>query len=245
MAIRLLILVKERAFADALSTRLEAEQDVEIVAALHTRKPSPNLFTGSRANVLLIDADLPDDAALNLCDELSKRGEAPSVILLSQASDPRSIVRAVGAGAVGWVRKDESLSHLIDVIRGASRSETWLPPSETGEVLRLLLRGAESEHQDSAEALAGLTPREREVLACLAEGTPRREVAGHLHMSPNTVRTHVQNIMNKLGVHSAVEAVAVTRPHLAGHPATAHGSRRPGRTGAPGPSLTLVRRGSR
>lgn len=242
MAVRLLILVKERAFADALSTRLEAEQDVEIVAALHTRQPSPNLFTGSRANVLLIDADLPDDAALHLCEQLSQRGEAPSVILLSQASDPRSIVRAVGAGAVGWVRKDESLSRLIDVIRGAARSETWLPPSETGEVLRLLLRGPDSEPEEGARALAVLTPREREVLACLAEGTPRRELAGHLHMSPNTVRTHVQNIMNKLGVHSILEAVALTRSHLAGHPAPAPQWRNPR---AAGPSLTLVRRRSR
>jgi DNA-binding NarL/FixJ family response regulator len=242
MAVRLLILVKERAFADALSTRLEAEQEVEIVAALHTRKPSPNLFTGSRANVLLIDADLPDDAALHLCEELSQRGEAPSVILLSQASDPRSIVRAVGAGAVGWVRKDESLSRLIDVIHGAARSETWLPPDETGDVLRLLLRGPDSEPEDSAKVLAVLTPREREVLACLAEGTARREVASQLRMSTNTVRTHVQNIMNKLGVHSILEAVALTRSQLAGQPATAAPSRH---TAATWPSLTLVRRGSR
>lgn len=239
MAVRLLILVKERAFADALSTRLEAEQDVEIVAALHTRKPSPNLFTGSRANVLLIDADLPDDAALHLCEELSQRGEAPSVILLSQTSDPRSIVRAVGAGAVGWVRKDESLSRLIDVIHGAAKSETWLPPSETGEVLRLLLRGPDAEPEETAQALAVLTPREREVLACLAEGTARREVAGHLHMSPNTVRTHVQNIMNKLGVHSVLEAVALTRSHLPGQSA---GTPRSGHPANSGPPLTLVRR---
>jgi DNA-binding NarL/FixJ family response regulator len=164
------------------------------------------------------------------------------VILLSHASDPRSIVRAVGAGALGWVRKDESLSRLIEVIRGAARSETWLPPSETGDVLRLLLRGPDSEPEEGAEALAVLTPREREVLACLAEGTPRREVAGQLHMSPNTVRTHVQNIMNKLGVHSVLEAVALARPHLAGRPATAPQSRQPRGTG---PSLTLVRRGPR
>lgn len=242
MAVRLLILVKERAFADALSTRLEAEQDVEIVAALHTRKPSPNLFTGSRANVLLIDADLPDEAALHLCEELSQRGEAPSVILLSQTSDPRLIVRAVGVGAVGWVRKDESLSRLIDVIHGAARSETWLPPGETGEVLRLLLGGPDAEPEDSAQALAVLTPREREVLACLAGGKARREVASQLRMSTNTVRTHVQNIMNKLGVHSILEAVALTRAQLACQPASAPPSQHPGGTQ---PSLTLVRRGPR
>jgi DNA-binding NarL/FixJ family response regulator len=238
MAVRLLILVRERTLADALSTRLEAEQDVEIVAALHTRAPSPNLFTGSRANVLLIDGDLPDDAALQLCSDLSERGEAPSVILLSHTSDPRSIVRAIGSGAVGWVRKDESLSRLIDVIRGAARSETWLPPSETGEVLRLLLRGPGAEPDDGGDPLAVLTPREREVLGCLAQGIGRREVADQLHMSPNTVRTHAQNIMSKLGVHSTLEAVALTRSHLADQPPDLPNQQ--GQPGAERPSLTVL-----
>jgi DNA-binding NarL/FixJ family response regulator len=240
MAVRLLILVKERAFADALSARLEDEQDLEIVAALHTRAPSPNLFTGSRANVLLIDADLPDDAALHLCEELAQRGEAPSVILLSHSSDARSIVRAIGAGAVGWVRKDESLSRLINVIRGVARSETCLPPGDTGEVLRLLLRGPDPELGDPGDLLAQLTAREREVLSCLAEGIGRRQVASELHLSPNTVRTHVQNIMSKLGVHSVLEAVALTRSQLAGPPPRPQRRTR----AAARPSLTVLRRES-
>ena len=142
MAVRLLILVQERTFADALATRLEAEPDMEVVAALHARAPSAHLFTGSRADVVLLDGDLPDDAAFGLCEELSQRGEAPHVILLSESSDPRRIVRGVGAGAVGWVRKDESLDRLIEVIHGVARGETWLPAGDTGEVLRLLLRRA-------------------------------------------------------------------------------------------------------
>jgi DNA-binding NarL/FixJ family response regulator len=212
--VRLLILVQERTFADALSTRLEAEPDVEIVAALHTRAPSVHLFTGSRADVILIDGDLPDNAAITLCEELFERSEKPYVILLSRSSDPRRIVRAISAGASGWVRKDESLDRLIYVIRGVARNETWLPSSETGEVLRLLLRRPDQEQGDCSQLLAALTPREREVLACLAEGAGRRQVAKCLHMSPNTVRTHVQNLMNKLGVHSTLEAVALTRPQL-------------------------------
>ena len=62
--------------------------------------------------------------------------------------------------------------------------------------------------------LAALTGRERQVLVCLAEGTRRRDVAKHLHMSPNTVRTHLQNLMGKLGVHTTLEAVALTRSYL-------------------------------
>ena len=214
MTVRLLILVQERTFADALATRLEAEPDLEIVAALHTRAPSPYLFTGSRADVVLLDGDFPDNAAFELCKALSQRGEPPRMILLSQASDPKRIVHGIEGGAVGWVRKDESFDRLIEVIHGVARGETWLPASDTGQVLRLLLRRPDPEHDGKNELLAVLTQREREVLVCLADGTGRRDMAEHLNMSPNTVRTHLQNLMAKLGVHSALEAVALTRAHL-------------------------------
>lgn len=213
MVVRLIIVVEERTFADALATRLETEQDVEIVAAVHTRAPSPSLFRRSPADVMLLDGDLPDDAAFRLCEELSQCSDVPYVIFLSRSSEPARIVRAISAGAVGWVRKDESVDRLIQVIRGAARGETWLPQGETGEVLRLLLRRPEPE-EDGGELLAALTRREREVLVCLAEGTGRQDMAEHLHMSPNTVRTHLQNLMSKLGVHSALEAVALARSQL-------------------------------
>jgi DNA-binding NarL/FixJ family response regulator len=165
--------------------------------------------------VMLLDGDLPDDAAFRLCEELSQRSDVPYLIFLSRSSESVRIVRAVSAGAAGWVREDESVDRLIQVIRGAARGETWLPQGETGEVLRLLLR--RPEHEGGGEMLAALTPREREVLACLAEGTGRRDMAGHLRMSPNTVRTHLQNLISKLGVHSALEAVALVRPQLGDH----------------------------
>jgi len=115
---------------------------------------------------------------------------------------------------IAWI----DLDRLIEVIRGAARGETWLPPRETGAVLRLLMRGSDPEQDDCGRLLAALTPREREVLACLAEGTSRRDLAERLHMSPNTVRTHLQNLMSKLGVHSALEAVALTRSHPGNRP---------------------------
>jgi DNA-binding NarL/FixJ family response regulator len=214
MAIGLFILVRERTFADALAIRLEAEPDVGVVAALDADVVPPRLFVGNRVDVVLLDADIPDGAAFRLCEELVRAGQAPHVILTGQSSDPALIVRALQAGAVGWVGKTESLERLIDVIRGVARGETWLPPGQTGEVLRMLLPGPVGENggdDDGGETLATLTVREREVLHCLATGIRRRDIAGHLHMSPNTVRTHLQNLMGKLGAHTALEAVTLLR----------------------------------
>lgn len=214
MIVRLLIFVQGATFADALAIRLEAEPDVEVVAALYMRASSPHVSAGSHADVVLLDGDLPGDAPFRLCEELRQPGDTPRVVFLSHVLDPGRIVRAIAAGAVGWVRKDESIDRLIEVIRSAAKGETWLPSEAMGPVLHLLMREPDAEPDDSDQRLAALTQREREVLVCLAEGINRRDLAAHLHMSPNTVRTHLQNLMSKLSVHSALEAVALTRPHL-------------------------------
>jgi DNA-binding NarL/FixJ family response regulator len=217
MGISLFVIDQERTFADALAARLEAEEDVEVVAAVHRQEPAPSLIVGRHADVVLLDADLPGDAANHLCEELSERAEAPRVVMLSRGSEAGRIADSVRVGAAAWVRKGESLAHLLRVIRGVAAGETWLPPAEMGAVLRLLLAGHERQ-RESDRLLASLTPREREILACLAEGAGRRDVAEQLHLSANTVRTHLQNLMAKLGVHSTLEAVALTRSQLAAFP---------------------------
>jgi DNA-binding NarL/FixJ family response regulator len=150
---------------------------------------------------------------MRLCEELCSRDEPPRVVMLSFSAEPERIVDAVRSGATAWVGKNESLQHLLEVIRGVARGETWLPPAEAGRVLELLMWD-QDQRRDNDRLLAALTPREREVLACLANGAGRQEVAEQLHLSANTVRTHLQNLMAKLGVHSTLEAVAISRPHL-------------------------------
>jgi DNA-binding NarL/FixJ family response regulator len=122
-------------------------------------------------------------------------------------------VAAIEVGARAWVRKNESIEHLLRVLRGVTRGETWLPPAETGNVLSILLEQRDG-RKVGDQLLALLTPRERQVLDCAAEGANRDQVAERLNLTPNTVRTHLQNIMAKLGVHSTLEAVALTRAWL-------------------------------
>lgn len=215
MTISVLVVDEERIFADAVAAQLEEQQDIEIVAAVDPGTHGEFLRAGRHADVVLLDADLASDAAISLCDELTRLGSR--VIMLSDSSGPERIVTAIRAGASAWVRKDESFQHLLDVVRGVMRGETWLPPAETGTVLRLLMR-AQDQRQEDDTLLAALTPREREVLACLADGDGRRDVAERLYLSANTVRTHLQNLMGKLGVHSTLEAVALIRRTQLGTP---------------------------
>lgn len=213
MGIGVLVVDQEHTFADALAVRLEAEQELDVIAAVRVYTPASCLIGLRQASIVLLDADLPGHAANRLCEELSGFDAAPGVIMLSCSAEPGRILAALRSGAVAWVRKDESLQHLLLVIHGVARGETWLPREQTRQVLQLLLSEQERQAEDN-ELLAPLTRREREVLACLADGAGRAEVAHRLHLSPNTVRTHLQNLMAKLGVHSTLEAVALTRFRL-------------------------------
>ena len=214
MDITAVIIDEERTFADALAIRLNAEEDLSVVAVT---QPTATTM-GWHADIILLDVDLT--GSVRFCKTTSRTPNETRVVMLSHTSEPSRIVAAIEAGARAWVRKDESVEHLLRVLRGVARGETWLPPAETGNVLSLLLRQRDG-REDTNRLLDVLTPREREVLACLAEGAGRNQVAEQLNLRANTVRTHLQNIMTKLGVHSALEAVALTR----GWPAPPDGRR--------------------
>jgi DNA-binding NarL/FixJ family response regulator len=212
-SMRILIVDQERTFADALATRLEVEPDMAVALKVCGPGPAPPPIVGRHPDVVLLDADLPGTASLLQCEELAGRANAPRLVMLSRGVEPERIADAIRAGADAWVAKSDSLDYLMHVIRRVAAGETWLPPAQLGEVLRLLQ--SEREHRSQNDRLlAALTPREREVLRCLADGAGRGDVAARLHLSRNTVRTHLQNLMAKLGVHSTLEAVALTRTQL-------------------------------
>lgn len=140
------------------------------------------------------------------------RAEYPAArcIVLAERDDARYAAAALQAGAFGWVGKNSSLARLLQVIRGVAQDETHLPPLLLTGALRELT--ADRRHRSESELLVeSLTPREHEVLRCMVAGLGRKAVAERLYLSPHTVRTHMQNVLGKLGVHSTLAAVALAR----------------------------------
>ncbi|MEU6660692.1 response regulator transcription factor [Streptomyces sp. NPDC046821] len=234
--IRVLVVDDHRIFAESLAAALAAEPDVDVSAAgsgpAALRCLDRAAAEGRRFDVLLVDADLgaalhgPRPAAVvpdagpgqdgGPVDGISLvagvRSALPDVrtVVLAEKDDPRRAALALQAGASGWVAKDCSLSRLLTVIRGVLRDETHLPPALLTAVLRELT--AARKHRTESERLVeSLTPREREVLRCMVAGLGRKAVAERLFLSPHTVRTHMQNVLGKLGVHSTLAAVALAR----------------------------------
>ncbi|MGW1225447.1 LuxR C-terminal-related transcriptional regulator [Streptomyces sp. NPDC001478] len=236
--IRVLVVDDHRIFAESLAAALAAEPDVEVAAAgsgpAALRCLDRAAAEGRCYDVLLVDAELgipapgqgrttgpvpvpaPDSGENGPVDGLSLvagvRSLRPSVrtVVLAEKDDPRRAALALQAGACGWVAKDSSLQRLLAVIRGVLRDETHLPPALLTGVLRELT--ADRKHRTESEVLVeSLTPREREVLRCMVAGLGRKAVAERLFLSPHTVRTHMQNVLGKLGVHSTLAAVALAR----------------------------------
>ncbi|MEU2248546.1 response regulator transcription factor [Streptomyces sp. NPDC019224] len=236
--IRVLVVDDHRIFAESLAAALAAEPDVEVAAAgsgpAALRCLERGATEGRGYDVLLVDAELgnlapqtrtaaaparvpaPRSGRTGPADGISLvgavRAARPSVrtVVLAEKDDPARAARALQAGACGWVAKDSSLQRLLAVIRGVLRGETHLPPALLTGALRELL--ADRKHRTESEKLVdSLTPREREVLRCMVAGLGRKAVAERLFLSPHTVRTHMQNVLGKLGVHSTLAAVALAR----------------------------------
>ncbi|MEV6422918.1 response regulator transcription factor [Streptomyces sp. NPDC051662] len=176
---------------------------------------SASASAGGPAQVPVARA-VPDHGEAALVDGISLvagvRSGQPSVrtVVLAEKDDPHRAALALQAGASGWVAKDCSLQRLLAVMRGVLRDETHLPPALLTGVLRELT--AARKHRTESERLVeSLTPREREVLRCMVAGLGRKAVAERLFLSPHTVRTHMQNVLGKLGVHSTLAAVALAR----------------------------------
>jgi DNA-binding NarL/FixJ family response regulator len=131
-------------------------------------------------------------------------------VVVTAGRDESRIIEAVQIGVSGWVLKDDPIEHLLSVVWGALRGETWIPPRLLTYVLTEL-KSAQSERAEQEARLATLSPRERQVLGCLAAGMSADAIAGQLFLSRNTIRTHVHNTLKKLHVHSALAAVALAR----------------------------------
>ena len=122
--------------------------------------------------------------------------------------DPELVTAAVRAGARGWLSPATCARELVQGLHAVTHGQTWLPPLLTTAVLDRLLT-EEKVRGESQSSVARLSPRELEILNCLAAGMTRREIGESFHLSQHTVRTHINHILRKLEVHSTLAAVSI------------------------------------
>jgi len=228
---QLLVVDDYVSFAEALACRLDIEPGLT-ASAVTTIEQTRSALTERRFDVVLLDVELDGTDGIEFADEALSDHPDMRIVVVTAGRDESRIIEAVQIGVSGWVLKDEPIEHLLSVVWGALRGETWIPPRLLTYVLTEL-KSTQSERAEQAARLATLSPREKQILGCLAAGMSADAIAGQLFLSRNTIRTHVHNMLKKLHVHSALAAVALARRAGLSVPDPAH----PGSAGRAGQGI--------
>ncbi len=186
-----------------LRSILEREQDLRVVAEAATAAEALVVVGRTRPHIVLLDLKLStssDTEGLELCAELVQRHPEVGILVLTTFLDDQLVLRAVRAGARGYVLKDVDTSGLVRAIRDVARGESAFDARSGAAMVRGL-------NQPTAGEAEHLTPREREVLTLLARGLSNRDIGARLYISETTAKFHVGNILRKLGVKRRAEAV--------------------------------------
>jgi DNA-binding NarL/FixJ family response regulator len=208
--IRVLLVDDHQLLTDSLARLLAAEPDIEIMGIGSTVAEAKQLAQ-ERMDVVLMDYRLPDGTGAEATRAIKARWPSARVVMLTAVQDDETVLESIQAGADGYLTKDRAVDDVVATVRSARAGETLLPRSV---IIGIAQRVAEARDRQSERApIEALTARELQVLQALAEGLATPDICDKLFISRNTLRTHVQNIMMKLHVHSKLEAVTVGLRH--------------------------------
>jgi DNA-binding NarL/FixJ family response regulator len=210
--IKVLIVDDQRTFGEALQLALSREKDMHVVDVVTDGDAAVEAAAEHRPDVVLMDVAMPGMSGIEATRRIKDAEPEAQVLILSGYEDELLLARAVQAGAIGLLSKTEAVVDVARSVRRASKGERLHEEDEIEGALRRL-RHRRDQDSSAEQRLARLTPREVEILQAMARGLPPDEIAQNLSMSPHTLRTHTQNIITKLGVHSKLEALVLAIRH--------------------------------
>jgi DNA-binding NarL/FixJ family response regulator len=206
--IRVLLSDEQALFREVMRVVLSREHDLTVVGEAADGLQAVAEAERLRPDVALLDADLPNCDGIRATEQIRTRFPDCQVIVLSAQEDEQILIRALEAGASGYLSKGAPMRELIDATRAVHRGDVLVPPAMLSGLLRRLIHHRDA-RDDALRRMAVLTRREREVLVLLAQGADNEGIAQRLVISPETARTHIQNVLGKLRVHSRLEAASV------------------------------------
>jgi DNA-binding NarL/FixJ family response regulator len=206
--IDVLVVEDERALAGALEVAIDVQPDLECIGAVGTVEEAVRLATEKAPAVVLMDIHLPGADGIEGTWKIKAIHPAARVLILTADATVDLLTAAAAAGAAGFLAKDSSFADILAAIRTPVGEKILVEASTLSALVEREAAGAGRSGRP-AENWAGLTAREQEVLALMAEGLDPRAIAERLVLSVHTVRGHVKNVMTKVGAHSQLETVVV------------------------------------
>lgn len=196
MAIRVLVADDHALFRAGIRKLLQTFAGVEVVGEAADGHEALRVTVAQRPDVVLMDIAMPGLNGVEAAARLTRDGPRPRVVILSMHAGEEHVLRAIRAGAAGYLLKDASPAELETAVRAVARGETYLSPAISRYVVEDYVRRGGGEHSP----LDRLTPRQREILQLLAEGNTAKAIAAKLGLSVKTVETHRAQLMDRLEV---------------------------------------------
>jgi DNA-binding NarL/FixJ family response regulator len=205
--IRVVVVDDHALFRRGLENVLSGEPDLEVVGEAGDGLEALEVCAALAPDVVLMDVRMPRASGIEAARKIREARPETRIVMLTVSDDEEDLFEAVRAGANGYLLKEVSIDEVADAVRVVARGHSLISPSMAskllGEFNRLAARAEVRQRTDSAS----LTDRELEVLRLVADGLTNREIARELFIAENTVKNHVRNILDKLHLHSRMEAV--------------------------------------
>ncbi|MDT0308081.1 response regulator transcription factor [Streptomyces sp. DSM 44917] len=204
-AIRVVVADDQPLITAGIRTVLGSAGDIAVVAEAADGRAAVEAALRHRADVALLDIAMPGLDGLAAAEELRRRAPAVRPVMLTAFGEEPNVLRALAAGAAGFVLKNCTPQELISAVRAVHGGDAYLSPAVTRLVLGTIAPDAVRRRREAGERLAALTPREGEVARLVAEGLSNAEIARRLHMTELTIKSYVSRMLAKLGCANRVQ----------------------------------------
>ncbi|MDP9240746.1 MAG: response regulator transcription factor [Actinomycetota bacterium] len=205
--IRVLVVDDHALFRRGLEMVLEQEPDIEVVGEAGDGSQAVQKSIETAPDIVLMDVRMPRGSGIEACLAIKEAVPSAKIIMLTISDEELDLYEAIKAGATGYLLKEISIEEVASAIRAVQNGQSLISPSMASKLLTefaiMVKRGDEKEQVPTPR----LTDREMEVLRLVARGLNNRDIAKELFISENTVKNHVRNILEKLQLHSRMEAV--------------------------------------
>ena len=201
-AIRILVADDHAIFREGLRKLLDAAEEIQIVGEASNGVECIKMLAKYKPDILLLDLRMPEKDGLGVLEEINFDSMPTRVIVLTAAEDDRDVVRAMRLGARGVVLKQSASDLLVKSIRKVSDGEIWLDNRMTAEVMKAFSKSSDSGPRREKPLLSD---REKEIVQLVAQGFRNKEIGEKLFISEQTVKNHLHNIFDKLGVSDRLE----------------------------------------